>query len=68
LAEDTLVTDRDRIQGRLNQVLADPTHGAAIRQDLIDGFSALPEWMQSLVRTARPQSADCSRQDTTTAQ
>lgn len=48
--KDTLVSDRDRILRRLAQVLADPTHGAAIRQDLIDGFSALPAWMQSLVR------------------
>ncbi len=48
--KDTLISDRDRIQGRLTQVLADPAHGAAIRQDLIDGFSAMPAWMQSLVR------------------
>jgi hypothetical protein len=48
--KDTLVSDRDRILRRLAQVLAEPTHGAAIRQDLIDGFSALPAWMQSLIR------------------
>ncbi|MHB1516432.1 MAG: DUF6088 family protein [Acidiferrobacteraceae bacterium] len=48
--KDTLVSDRNRILRRLAQVLADPTHGAAIRQDLINGFSALPSWMQSLVR------------------
>ncbi len=48
--KDTLASDRDRILGRLTQVLADPVHGTAIRQDLIDGFSALPAWMQSLVR------------------
>ena len=48
--KDTLISDRDRILRRLAQVLADPTYGAAIRQDLIDGFSALPAWMQSLVR------------------
>ena len=48
--KDTLVSDRNRILGRLTQVLADPTHGIAIRQDLIEGFSALPAWMQSLVR------------------
>lgn len=48
--KDTLVSDRDRILRRLAQVLADPTHGAAIRQDMIDGFSALPAWMQSLIR------------------
>ncbi len=48
--KDTLVSDRNRVLGRLTQVLADPAHGAAIRQDLIDGFSVLPAWMQSLVR------------------
>ena len=48
--KDTLVSDRNRVLGRLTQVLADPAHGTAIRQDLIDGFSVLPAWMQSLVR------------------
>lgn len=48
--KDTLVSDRDRILRRLAQVLADPAHGAAIRQDLMDGFSAMPAWMQNLVR------------------
>ena len=48
--KDTLVSDRDRILRRLAQVLTDPTHGAASRQDLIDGFSTLPAWMQILVR------------------
>ena len=48
--KDTLASDRNRILGRLTHVLADPAHGVAIRQDLIDGFSALPAWMQSLVR------------------
>lgn len=48
--KDTMVSDRDRILGRLATVLADPTHGTAIRQDLLDGFSVLPAWMQSLIR------------------
>ena len=48
--KDTLASDRDRILRRLNHVLADPAHGTTIRQDLLDGFSALPAWMQSLVR------------------
>jgi hypothetical protein len=48
--KDTLFSDRDRTLGRLTQLLADPAHGAAIRQDLIDGFSGLPAWMQNLVR------------------
>jgi len=48
--KDTLSSDRDRILGRLSKVLADPTHGSAIGRDLLDGFSVLPAWMQSLVR------------------
>jgi hypothetical protein len=48
--KDTLVSDRERILRRLTQVLADPAHGKTISQDLIDGFSALPTWMQSLMR------------------
>jgi hypothetical protein len=49
-----LVSERDRILRRLAQILADPTHGAMIRQDLIDGFSALSAWMQSLIRELCP--------------
>jgi len=48
--KDTLLSDRERILSRLSQLLADTTHGAAIRRDLLDGFTALPAWMQSLVR------------------
>jgi hypothetical protein len=48
--KDTLGSDHDRILGRLSKVLADPTHGSAIGQDLLDGFSAMPAWMQNLVR------------------
>jgi hypothetical protein len=48
--KDTLSSDHDRIVSRLSKMLADPTHGSAIGQDLLDGFSVLPAWMQSLVR------------------
>jgi hypothetical protein len=48
--KDTLISDRDRILNRLSQLLADSAHGAAICQDLRDGFNVLPAWMQSLVR------------------
>lgn len=48
--KDTLVSDRDRILNRLSQLLTDPTHGTALRQDLLDGFNTLPAWMQSLIR------------------
>jgi hypothetical protein len=48
--KDTLASDHDRIVARLVKILADPAHGDAIRTDLLEGFSMLPEWMQSLVR------------------
>ena len=48
--KDTLGTDRARILARLTQVLTDPTHGKAISDDLLLGFSTLPAWMQDLVR------------------
>ena len=48
--KDTLGTDRERILTRLAQVLADPTHGQAIADDLLQSFSMLPAWMQGLVR------------------
>ena len=35
---------------RLASILADPTHGPAIRTDLQTGLSAMPIWMQSTVR------------------
>lgn len=48
--KDTLNTDHDRILSRLAQLVADPTYGPAIYQDLIEGFSMLPGWMQNIVR------------------
>lgn len=48
--KDTLISERALVIGKLANVLADPAHGAAIRQDLIDGFKLLPTWMQNLVR------------------
>src|SRR3989339_1442611 len=48
--KDTLATDRQRILSKLSQLLADPVHGEAVRKDLFEGFSTLPNWMQGLVR------------------
>jgi hypothetical protein len=47
---DLLPRDMDRIRARLVSVLQDPVHGSAIRDDLRQGLSALPEWMQTIVR------------------
>ncbi len=48
--KDTLLSERSLIVDKLTKVLADPTHGAAMRQDLLDGFNVLPAWMQRLER------------------
>jgi hypothetical protein len=59
--KDTLASDHARILNRLTKVLTDPIHGAAIRQDLLDGFKVLPAWMQNLVR----ELPGCNPQDAT---
>lgn len=48
--KDTLGSDRGRILQRLDKILAEPAHGPAIRQDLIEGFAVLPAWMRELLR------------------
>lgn len=42
--------ERTRIVGRLRRLFADPTHGQSIRDDLREGLSALPIWMQEFLR------------------
>lgn len=61
--KDTLASDRSTVMNRLTKVLADPAHGVAIRQDLIDGFAVLPGWMQGIVR----ELPGCDPQRTTAA-
>jgi hypothetical protein len=48
--KDTLPSDRDRIVARLSSILKDPKHGKAICDDLREGSSTLPAWMQTVVR------------------
>jgi hypothetical protein len=48
--QDVLDTDRPRIVRSLKRLLADPVHGAALRDDLQRGLRTLPIWMQSVVR------------------
>ena len=43
-------TERRRVIEHLRKILADPTHGLPIRNDLGTGMSALPIWMQDFVR------------------
>jgi hypothetical protein len=42
--------ERTRVAGVLRRLFADPKHGGAIRDDLRDGLSALPIWMQEFLR------------------
>jgi hypothetical protein len=42
--------ERERIAGQLRRLFADPAHGQSIRDDLREGFSALPIWMQEFLR------------------
>ena len=50
--QDTLsnTTERRRVSARIHRILADPTHGLQIRDDLRFGMPALPIWMQDFVR------------------
>ncbi|SFM91570.1 DUF6088 family protein [Variovorax sp. OV329] len=48
--KDAMVADQEQIIGKLRRIVSDPVRGPAIRQDLLEGFSALPIWMQGLVR------------------
>lgn len=59
--KDTLPSDRDRILARLSSVLADPKHGQALRDDLRQGLSTLPAWMQSVVRESLNDDDDDDR-------
>lgn len=42
--------ERDRIRATLRRLFDDPKHGLAIQDDLRDGLSALPIWMQEFLR------------------
>jgi hypothetical protein len=57
---DMLPSDDGSIHNRLVKILQDPDHGQAIQADLRDGFNALPDWMQTLVRELL-QKANTSR-------
>ncbi|MDE0171924.1 MAG: DUF6088 family protein [Defluviicoccus sp.] len=50
--QDMLSQDSERLRVRemLRRLFADPRHGQTIRDDLQAGFSALPIWMQELLR------------------
>ena len=48
---DTMPGDGDQPwRDRLRALLADPDHGPVLRDDLAHGMTALPAWMQELLR------------------
>jgi len=49
--KDTLPRDRDGIRSRLAAVIGDDETGRTIADDLRQGFSLLPSWMQDFLRT-----------------
>lgn len=49
--KDTLPRDGDVIRSRLTAILADNKAGPAVADDLRQGFSVLPAWMQDFIRT-----------------
>jgi Family of unknown function (DUF6088) len=59
--KDTLPSDRDRVVARLSSILDDPKHGKAIRDDLRQGISTLPAWMQAVVRELLHEEPDRAR-------
>lgn len=48
--KDTLPSDRDKIQAKLTALLADPRNGPGLRDDLRQGLTTLPAWMQGILR------------------
>lgn len=61
LLKNTLLSDHDRVLARLSSFLADPKHGKAIRDDLRQGISTLPSWMQAVVEELLDEGTDHSR-------
>lgn len=55
---DMLPTDKDRILRKLLAILRDPDRGTAITEDLRSGLTALPEWLQKIVRDLLAQASD----------
>ena len=42
--------EQERVRRHLQRLFADPKHGQALKDDLRQGFSALPIWMQDILR------------------
>lgn len=54
---DMLPQERSLIDSRIRAVLTDPEKGTAVRRDLHEGWSALPAWLQELLRPALQDTA-----------
>lgn len=47
---DALITDDEILRRKLARIVSDPDQGGPIRRDLLEGFNAMPIWMQEIVR------------------
>jgi hypothetical protein len=65
--KDTLSSERDQVAKRLTAILADPTHGPVLQDDLRAGLKTLPAWMQRFVRDILDSVAGQPIQDASTA-
>ncbi|MGJ7497900.1 DUF6088 family protein [Variovorax sp. RT4R15] len=64
--KDTLPSDSGPLRQKIGRLLIDKKQGAAIRDDLIQGFSALPIWMQDYLRPLLDLSPDAKAGDKST--
>jgi hypothetical protein len=58
------------LRRKLARIVSDPEQGASIRKDLLEGFNAMPIWMQEIVRKlpgCDPQASKTDEEAPTTA-
>jgi hypothetical protein len=52
--------EREQVLRRVRRLLDDPDQGPVLRQDLAEGLSTLPAWMQATLRTALAEGVETS--------
>jgi hypothetical protein len=67
---DALTTDDKALRRKLARIVSDPEQGPSIRRDLLEGFNAMPIWMQEIVRElpgCDPQAANAQQEEAANA-